>query len=346
MNKPLYIVAGQSNAGSLRASPLFRDLAQAPDAILLGFSGDGTALAQVDGDDWNVQSGELLAGMIDGIAAAIASGGHIAGFIWVQGEADAQGRRGENYCRDLEDMLETLRDTFGDFRTAIVALSAQAPVIDERRDFRRDWLDVRADQFEAAGRVENTVIVDPDAVAVRYGLPDSEMFRDTKHYELNFASILMREALAYVDPQNALGDRGVAHGTNIGDVLRGSLMSDTIFGLSGDDVIVGNRGHDLLIGGGGKDKIYGQVGNDTIVGGAGDTITGGSGTDVFVFKKGFGRATVIDFETKDTFALHGYAGETWSVRQSGHNTFITLDGDQILILKTKAHTINTSDFDF
>jgi hypothetical protein len=346
VGEPIYIVAGQSNAGSMRASPLFRELSRATDAKLLGLSLGATALARGPGEDWNVASGELFSDLVDMIKEAIAKGDHFAGLIWVQGEADAQAYS-PSYEHDLIAMLGALHDTFGPFRTAIVALSARAPVLDEVWGLRSHWLDVRSTQFETARKFGATSVIDPDAVAARYGLPASEMFRDDKHYDLGFASLLLREALGYVDPRNILEDRDPVRGTGRDETLRGSLQSDTLLGLSGDDILVGNRGHDLLIGGAGRDKVHGQLGNDTLVGAAGDTLVGGSGADTFVFKAGFGRASVLDFGGRDSFALHGYASDTWSARQSGSNTFITFEGgDQLLLKDVRAHTLGHNDFDF
>lgn len=75
------------------------------------------------------------------------------------------------------------------------------------------------------------------------------------------------------------------------DVLKGRNGKDTIDGGSGADRLMGGNGNDSLYGGGGKDVLYGNRGNDTL--------DGGDGADLFVFKRGDGSDTILNFDTSE-----------------------------------------------
>jgi Ca2+-binding RTX toxin-like protein len=72
-------------------------------------------------------------------------------------------------------------------------------------------------------------------------------------------------------------------GTNKGDVLDAddgvTEFSDFLFGKQGKDQLFGLGGDDFLNGGQSKDQL-----------------TGGEGADTFVFTKGSGKDTIMDFE--------------------------------------------------
>ena len=90
------------------------------------------------------------------------------------------------------------------------------------------------------------------------------------------------------------------------DILLGADGKDKIYGKAGRDILKGEYGNDTLKGGRGSDKLFGGYGNDLIIGGHGndrifgqegnDTLIGGANTDYFVFKKGDGNDTIIDFD--------------------------------------------------
>lgn len=109
-----------------------------------------------------------------------------------------------------------------------------------------------------------------------------------------------------------LGDDQILGGDG-DDVLRGDLDSrspqgdggggnDIIFGGAGNDRIGGKSGNDILSGDTGDDFIWGDDGDDFIMGGTGDDVlvgdnmSGGSGSDLFVFGNGDGTDTILDFE--------------------------------------------------
>lgn len=69
-------------------------------------------------------------------------------------------------------------------------------------------------------------------------------------------------------------------GTNLPDLLFGTIAADTLRGLLADDILYGFDGNDLLQGGSGDDTLHGGSGNDRMDGGAGeDFFYGGSGID-------------------------------------------------------------------
>lgn len=91
------------------------------------------------------------------------------------------------------------------------------------------------------------------------------------------------------------------HGTNHRDFLNAedgvTQFDDLILGKQGKDVIYGLGGDDDIFGHQGKDQLFGGDGDDILTGGHGkDELKGGDGADTFVFTKGSGKDTVIDFD--------------------------------------------------
>lgn len=98
------------------------------------------------------------------------------------------------------------------------------------------------------------------------------------------------------------GDDDIRGGAGSDNLSAGS-GADIVSGGKGQDVLRGEKGADVLGGGGGSDRIYGSTGRDVLKGGTGnDVLRGGSGTDTFVFRDGYERDTIADFE-RDTDIL-------------------------------------------
>ena len=57
----------------------------------------------------------------------------------------------------------------------------------------------------------------------------------------------------------------ICTGTNINDIIIGSVLSDKIQGNNGNDMIFGGNGNDIISGGGGFDKLFGQDGDDILI---------------------------------------------------------------------------------
>jgi Ca2+-binding RTX toxin-like protein len=95
------------------------------------------------------------------------------------------------------------------------------------------------------------------------------------------------------------------------DYLAGGRGADYVSGASGADEIYGNSGLDTLVGGSGLDTLSGGAGSDMLDGGVGsDVLRGGGDRDTFVFRKGYNRDVIKDFENNvDTIRLND---DLWS----------------------------------
>ncbi len=106
-----------------------------------------------------------------------------------------------------------------------------------------------------------------------------------------------------------LGDDTISSG-NGDDTLLGGQGDDVIFGESGHDILDGNLGNDRISGDGAA-QILGEAGNDTLTArGDGATLTGGAGSDLFVFVGGdamvtHARATIADWAPEDSIQFSG-----------------------------------------
>ena len=69
-------------------------------------------------------------------------------------------------------------------------------------------------------------------------------------------------------------------GTDVQDVLHGTIDGDAIYGYGGNDYLNGGDGDDTIYGGDGIDRLRGNDGDDTLYGGSGsNSLTGGDGDD-------------------------------------------------------------------
>lgn len=92
------------------------------------------------------------------------------------------------------------------------------------------------------------------------------------------------------------GNDSIVGGANIDD-FSGGLGNDRMFGAGGADYLGGDEGNDFLVGGSGQDRLIGGADADTLEGGGGrDDLSGGTGADSFVFRAGFGRDVLRDFD--------------------------------------------------
>jgi Ca2+-binding RTX toxin-like protein len=116
-------------------------------------------------------------------------------------------------------------------------------------------------------------------------------------------------------------------------------------GNAADNVITGNAGNNLLTGQGGSDTLTGSAGRDTL--------SGGDGDDTFVFAAGFGKDTILDFETgsdvlqftPDVFAdtQQVLAAST----QMGSDVVIAYDAfNSVTLTDTLLANLQTQDFYF
>jgi VCBS repeat-containing protein len=93
-------------------------------------------------------------------------------------------------------------------------------------------------------------------------------------------------------PADGIPGNDTLYGQAGNDFLAGGLGSDILYGGSGADELYGNNSLgtnpetsvNTLYGGSGNDRLRGDAGNDVLVGGTGaDWLTGGAGSDRFVF---------------------------------------------------------------
>ena len=87
-----------------------------------------------------------------------------------------------------------------------------------------------------------------------------------------------------------------------------SIRAMALQGTAEDDVLIGYSTDDTITGLAGEDTILGNAGDDTIDAGPGrDYVEGGTGNDRYIFGRGSGEDTVVDYDTTtgnvDTIAL-------------------------------------------
>jgi serralysin len=120
------------------------------------------------------------------------------------------------------------------------------------------------------------------------------------------------DSLISIENLNATDFNDKVIGSNKDNVINGAGGNDKLYGYSGDDIVNGGTGDDYLNGASGSDILAGETGADTLRGGKGaDWLYGGEGddllwggelgrndgaSDLFVFDKGAGSDTIMDFE--------------------------------------------------
>lgn len=155
------------------------------------------------------------------------------------------------------------------------------------------------------------------------------------------------------------------------DWLRGGNGDDESFGGAGEDFITDGAGDDFAHGGTGNDMIRSGVGNDHAYGGAGDDrlrgndgddvldggtgrdrMSGDAGADTFVFKTGYARDFIMDFEVGiDRLDLSGLgvtdlAAVQASARQAGSWLYLDFGTDEILLKRVTIDQLDSMDFIF
>ena len=287
-------VAGQSNVGSLYRSPLFQFLSQNVSEFDEVWQG-GTSLAPdplardwypiEDGDPSTGELFELLLAAIDQSADGM------TGLIWVQGERDrTDPDSAAAYEANLTAFIERIIDIAGPIPIVIVTLSTHAPVLEIQSDTADDWMTVIAAQRSVADAFDNVFLVDPDLVAAQNGISPEDMFRDTLHYDFDFASLLVEASMPYFSDvafddltgqYSGGSDSEDIYTDRADDLIAAGDGDDHVHSFAGNDVVYGGLGFDVLSGGEGDDYLRGEAGNDSLLGGEGsDFLDGGEGDDV------------------------------------------------------------------
>lgn len=152
-------------------------------------------------------------------------------------------------------------------------------------------------------------------------------------------------------------------GTDVGAFvldIAGESSLNQVVGTNQRDQLRGTTGDDQLLGLGGNDNLRGNAGADVIDGGAGnDQLRGGGGNDVFVFRSGYGRDTVFDFQRgadvieidADVYADFDAMVDAGAITTTGAFFFraatITLDdGSQMLLRGVNGASLSADDFRF
>ena len=105
-----------------------------------------------------------------------------------------------------------------------------------------------------------------------------------------------------------------------------SSKNFTINAKGGDDVITTNGGDDYIDGGSGNDVISSGSGDDILIGGMGNnTLNGGGGNDTYIFERGFGNDTIINYNPDlytDTVEFKGINKDELTFKQIDSNLVI------------------------
>ncbi|TKJ87052.1 hypothetical protein PaeCFBP13512_19050 [Paenibacillus sp. CFBP13512] len=145
----------------------------------------------------------------------------------------------------------------------------------------------------------------------------------------------------------------IIYGNDGDDRIQGNDGSDTVYGGNGndeitgaadDDFLNGEIGVDVLSGGSGNDQMSGGEGDDVLDGGTGaDILEGGLGNDTYIFHKGDGFDTIVEYgrNFNDTLKIYGY-----TIKEARFKFFVTpisssgkygLKGINIMIYFPKKH---------
>ena len=297
MGKPIFVLAGQSNARRISS-----EVKNALDAeygedgyILVKTMVSGAPLTREGKNkrDWATDD-ELPLELIGKLKEAVRDNpdAYSGGMIWVQGEADtwAAGRP-DDYQAGLIALIDRITTevsaeptqaaaSFAQMKLVISQLATMAPAAGERDH----WSAIIDAQENTARFSDDIAAVDPDELALAWGMDQATMFDDPLHYSNQFSQILANRLVDVAASmseaardqfrlENTQHDQGVER-------FLGNELANMIFGTDRDDIIKGKGGDDVLLGGGGNDKIVGGAHQDEISGGVGsDKLFGLDGQD-------------------------------------------------------------------
>jgi hypothetical protein len=127
-------------------------------------------------------------------------------------------------------------------------------------------------------------------------------------------------------------------GTDKNETITGWDANNAIYGGKGNDTLNGRAGDDYLDGGEGNDWLFGNNGNDTLIGGLGDDyLDGGVGNDTYVFSKGDGKDTILEYNPSqkdiNTIRFTDIKSDEVTYHRDGLNLVIDgyHDGDSVTI---------------
>jgi len=160
-------------------------------------------------------------------------------------------------------------------------------------------------------------------LVIRYGENDS--IAVSNHYANAYYRIEQVEfadgTVWSSDEIEWFGINGI-HGTDGNDTLQ-LTQSGALYGWDGNDILTGSAGNDALFGGAGNDVLDGGAGNDLLYGGTGD--------DTYLFGRGYGHDTIIDYDPTPgntdvaRFLADITSDQLW-FRQMGNNLEVSIIG--------------------
>lgn len=131
------------------------------------------------------------------------------------------------------------------------------------------------------------------------------------------------------------------------DYLYGGSGKDTLYSGKGNDYLSGGSGNDYVNGGAGNDSLYAGNGNDILIGGSGndtiscgagnDSLWGGTGYDKFIYKEGYGKDIIFDFDKNDMLLITGAFSGTYN-KSKDEVYFMVGNTDKALTLKNPTAT--------
>ncbi|MBL0373110.1 hypothetical protein JJB09_13830 [Rhizobium sp. KVB221] len=135
-------------------------------------------------------------------------------------------------------------------------------------------------------------------------------------------------------------------GNNIENLLLIGKAEIDATGNDSNNRLDGNAGNNALSGAGGKDHLDGHKGNDILAGGA--------GADTFVFAKGSGQDTIMDFEKgHDRIDLRGWDDvssfadlKAHHLTTVGNDLLISATGDTLILKNFDKADLHAADFIF
>jgi Ca2+-binding RTX toxin-like protein len=145
-------------------------------------------------------------------------------------------------------------------------------------------------------------------------------------------------------------DADTLYGEGGDDYLDGGAQNDALYGGYNSDTLLGGNGNDLLFGGGQADVLDGGNDSDVLDGGTGDdTLTGGAQADTFVYKLGYARDTITDFQNNidaidlSDFGFADSAAAMAQATQSGDNLVFNFGDGNVLVVENMTASLIEND---
>lgn len=361
MGKPIFILAGQSNAyrlaDELKAS-LDAEYGAGNYLLVEAYAAGAPITRTLDGyDDW-IEAGELQDLLANRTISALAAndGAHVEGVFWLQGEADSYTYNGatgyrHNFLEILDRFETTLVERFGagvtgieEAQVVISELSDQAPAA----PLHAYWSEIIDVHKSLADSFSDILSVDPDVVATTTGFALDEMFADGLHYSDGFSQHLADALVAALTAADTAG-LPTRYGTSRSDYFAAKEGAERMVGGAGDDVYRVDDPDDLVVEaqGDGVDKVIASVSfslrdnsqhiEALRLGGSGDIAGTGNGQDNRIvggagdntLNGAWGDDVLIGRAGNDVF--YDNAGADKMIGGTGNDTYFVDDaGDRII----------------